>query len=583
MVVVVASTVLPSAEMTLITLILHHRGYFDQGPPTRYVGGIKDVYSRWDPDMLSYPIVKKLLNELVYSSFNKCVYLYPRMSMDDGLRRLQADHDFMDLPNIVQRHKEVHIYIDHGVDRPFIVETPPDEVEEHTRDVEFEGIDTSLGYTDNDEGEYSDSGDETDIDVDMPKEGTISLDNDIDAPQKRSFRDVSALIGENPFEGEDKYESEGQESIEETDEEVGLVPSLRELCPRAEHRFCMRHLWSNYSKDYKGKELKDAMWACARATTSQQFEKCMLDVKKLSEGAWRWLNRLDPKVWSHHAFRILPKNWSLTSNMCEQFNAKITKYRAKPVLTMAEEIRCKVMRKITKEKEKMMRYHGPIVPKVQNKLEKMKRESRFWTPVWAGDREGARYEVQCLPHKYDINLSTRSCSCNEWDLTGVPCVHVIAALGYNNLKPEDFVHPYYSKETFLRVYDSFIKPANGAAMWPQAEGDPVQPPPLKRPPGRPKKQRKREHNEAPKVEPCTSTQPEGDNSSVMDSQVPSVRDTNQEATRAHFTIGVGIHPMFSGQSSLSNETIQAASSLSKKRIADLVSGTQESVTAHSKD
>ncbi|KAF7822081.1 uncharacterized protein G2W53_027536 [Senna tora] len=65
------------------------------------------------------------------------------------------------------------------------------------------------------------------------------------------------------------------------------------------------------------------------------------------------------------------------------------------------------------EKEKMMRYHGPIVPKVQNKLEKTKRKSRFWTPVWAGDREGARYEVQCLPHKYDVNLSTRSCSCNE--------------------------------------------------------------------------------------------------------------------------------------------------------------------------
>ncbi|KAF7801828.1 uncharacterized protein G2W53_040939 [Senna tora] len=465
--------------MSLIILILHHRGYFDQGPPTRYVGGIKDVYSRWDPDMMSYPTVQdELLNELGYSSFNKCVYLYPRMSMYDGLRRLQTDHDFMDLLNIVQGHKELHIYIDHEVDRPFIVERPPDEVEEHMRDVEFEGIDTSLGYTDTDEGEYSDSGDETDIDVDMPKEGTISLDNDIDAPQKRSFRDVSTLIGENPFEGEDKYESEGQESIEETDEEVGLVPSLRELCPRAEHHFYMRHLWSNYSKDYKGKELKDAMWLAQGLPPVNS--------------AWRWLNKLDPKVWSRHTFRILPKNWSLTSNMCEQFNAKITKYRAKPVLTMAEEIRCKVMRKITKEKEEMMQYHGPIVPKVQNKLEKTKRESRFWTPVWA-------------------------------------------ALGYNNLKPEDFVHPSYSKEPFLRV------------------------------------------------EPCTSTQPEGGSSSVIDSQVPSTRDTNQEATGAHFTIGVGIHPMFSGQSPLSNETIQAASSLSKKRIADLVSGTQESVTTHSKD
>jgi len=63
--------------------------------------------------------------------------------------------------------------------------------------------------------------------------------------------------------------------------------------------------------------------------------------------------------------------------MCEQFNGKIVKYRSKPILTMAEEIKCKLMRKISKEKEKMSRYPGPIVPKVQNMLERAKKDSRF--------------------------------------------------------------------------------------------------------------------------------------------------------------------------------------------------------------
>ncbi|KAF7840310.1 hypothetical protein G2W53_002608 [Senna tora] len=355
---------------------------------------------------------------------------------------------------------------------------------------------------------YTDENCDSDVDYHVEVEA-IMLDDDVDDPQRRSMRPYSLINEDNPFEGEDKYESEGMENLDELEEDDNHESSNKK---RAEHRSCMRHLWVNFSKQHKGLELKKAMWDCAYATNVQQFQRCMQNVKAISESAWSWLDRLDPKVW----------------------------YRSKPILTLAEEIRCKIMRKICKEREKMLRYHGPITPKVQDKLERDKKASRFWTPQWAGDPEGVRYEVQCSPNKYDVNLVARTCSCMEFDLTGIPCVHAIAAIGWNNLKPEDFVHPYYTKETYLRVYEPYVKPANGIAMWPQAGGDPVMPPPLKRPPGRPKKQRKKEHNETSKPNNvkrrygevrCTKCQLVGHNRRTCKGP-PSKKNKNSQAGQA---------------------------------------------------
>ena len=37
----------------------------------------------------------------------------------------------------------------------------------------------------------------------------------------------------------------------------GLVPTIQDLLPTAEHRFCMRHLYANFRKRFSGKKIKD--------------------------------------------------------------------------------------------------------------------------------------------------------------------------------------------------------------------------------------------------------------------------------------------------------------------------------------
>ena len=80
-----------------------------------------------------------------------------------------------------------------------------------------------------------------------------------------------------------------------------------ELMPGVDHRFCVRHLYNNFSKDYKGKLLKDRMWATAKATNMSEFQFEMGKIKNLNIKAWEWLVGKEPRFWTRVAFRRYPR------------------------------------------------------------------------------------------------------------------------------------------------------------------------------------------------------------------------------------------------------------------------------------
>ncbi|CAM8887454.1 unnamed protein product [Rhodiola kirilowii] len=88
-----------------------------------------------------------------------------------------------------------------------------------------------------------------------------------------------------------------------------------------------------------------------------------------------------------------------------------------------------------------------------------------------------------------VSLDRFSCSCNMWDLTGIPCVHACAAAFHIKRNPDDYIHHSYKKETYMKIYDAVIMPIPGPNEWPEADGDVVLPPIFRRQQGRPRKKR----------------------------------------------------------------------------------------------
>ncbi|KAK2437560.1 hypothetical protein QL285_022434 [Trifolium repens] len=276
-----------------------------------------------------------------------------------------------------------------------------------------------------------------------------------------------------------------------SDMQKGLIPALQEVMPGAHHRLCVMHLWKNFTKQWKDKELKGAVWQAARSTTPAQFDAVMERIKRKSQKAWEYLNKWPKDAWTKAYFNTEPKVDNITNNTCEGFNSSILKYRGKPILTMAEEIRCYIMRTMSTNRLKLANRTGIRCPMQQSRLEKLKIKSNLWTPLWSGD---GRFQVSnnnWITH-VDVDIYAQTCTCRNWQLTGIPCEHGIAALAWKCEKPEDFCHGWLTMGSYNATYEHFVRPTQGMEYWEKTDFVKPVPAPIRSRPGRPKKQRRKD-------------------------------------------------------------------------------------------
>ncbi|CAL2228840.1 unnamed protein product [Prunus armeniaca] len=124
--------------------------------------------------------------------------------------------------------------------------------------------------------------------------------------------------------------------------------AFEQVVPNNEHRFCARHLFTNFILQFKGKSLSNKFWDTAKATIVPQFARQMEELKNLDKDAYAWLTKPEkpPRHWSRSHFSTHVKCDMLLNSMCESFNSFILACKDKPILTMLEIVRCKLMRRI---------------------------------------------------------------------------------------------------------------------------------------------------------------------------------------------------------------------------------------------
>lgn len=209
------------------------------------------------------------------------------------------------------------------------------------------------------------------------------------------------------------------ESVEEmgwtflSDREKGFVKTFAKLYPTADHRYCLRHMYSNFKTKYNGCVLKDLFWKAASTGNVHEFNYWM---KKIEEAdpktrnkktAVEWLRGTDPTLWARSYFSPRSKCDILVNNLSESFNSYILEARELPIISMFEWIRRKLMQRIQVKKAGMAKYSGEICPNIHNELEKLKVESRNCFTTWCGQLE---FEVDHFQRRYIVDLSIRTCS-----------------------------------------------------------------------------------------------------------------------------------------------------------------------------
>jgi hypothetical protein len=82
----------------------------------------------------------------------------------------------------------------------------------------------------------------------------------------------------------------------------GLEVVVHMVFPGVEHRECMRHLWKNMKKHYKGSLFSQNMWTAAKTFTSTKYNYHMGKIEEKILDALQWLDDNHPYIWSRSKF-----------------------------------------------------------------------------------------------------------------------------------------------------------------------------------------------------------------------------------------------------------------------------------------
>nr|KAJ0210534.1 hypothetical protein LSAT_V11C400209100 [Lactuca sativa] len=172
----------------------------------------------------------------------------------------------------------------------------------------------------------------------------------------------------------------------------------KERVPHAEHRLCARHILANFNS----------------RLPKQRHEAAMQEIKELDMGhliiSWRWTLNVIAGLFKKKEYFVMP--WKM------EFHRVLIH---KPIIAMLVDIRVYVMQRLYHQRSKGESWDLTICPRIRKKIVDLKEKQR-----------------------YAVDLIRRTCGCGRWQLTGVPCVHGVAAISSLNLNSEEYIASYYT-------------------------------------------------------------------------------------------------------------------------------------------
>jgi hypothetical protein len=257
----------------------------------------------------------------------------------------------------------------------------------------------------------------------------------------------------------------------------------------------LRHIYANFqTAGFRGAELKKHMDSASYAYTKNEHDQAMNALKADCEEAYNWLVQIPVHTWARHAFDTTCKTDLVVNNLSEVFNKMILDVRNKPIRTMIEGIRNKLMVKYSGTRAKAEDTRWEITPHFTEKLEEAKKWSRVCT---AKNCEVGLWQVTSTRRNCAVDLRAHTCSCRKWDVTGIPCNHAISAIMKVKQHPEDYVHAFFKKPMYKEAYKHVVYPVPGPDDWTKSDTPDIEPPVFREKPGRKQVNRRKGAFEVP--------------------------------------------------------------------------------------
>ncbi|XP_019239639.1 PREDICTED: uncharacterized protein LOC109219619 [Nicotiana attenuata] len=275
-----------------------------------------------------------------------------------------------------------------------------------------------------------------------------------------------------------------------SDRNESIFNATKAVYPKVPHCICMFHLWQNVKRTFKKhhKQLKDILFALARAYTIEKFEYHMTGMCKIDPRVQPYLFEIGYERWSR-AYSKVKRSMVMTSNIAESINAVNKDARELPVMRLLEYMTNLLQQWNNKNRKSAMETSTELGEKYDKILRENLIASEQMTVRPATEQlytvfEGVRRNIVCLEEG--------TCSCRKFQMDKLPCPHAWAVLKNQQLKPGQYCSFYYKKDKLLRTYEFSVNPMPDESLWvipTEVMEDVVLPPKGRRNAGRPRKER----------------------------------------------------------------------------------------------
>ncbi|XP_043717564.1 uncharacterized protein LOC122665476 [Telopea speciosissima] len=215
--------------------------------------------------------------------------------------------------------------------------------------------------------------------------------------------------------------------------------------------------------------LKQYFLSASRAYIAIQFESEVNFIRELNNEAYQWLIKNPLSMWARHAFDDRAKSDHVTNNLSESFNQWIAELRYMPILTLVDQLRVKMMKRLYRMYKKGYDYdiHGIVTTNMKIKLDMVQQKAR-----------------ECIvhpssPHTFEVQDMFQA-----------------TAVTFMKGTTKQYCDTFYSVKTYMDVYSGMIQPLPDLSeLKPIDPTKLVQPLILKRRPGKSHTSRKKDGDE----------------------------------------------------------------------------------------
>ncbi|XP_062080330.1 uncharacterized protein LOC133785087 [Humulus lupulus] len=282
-----------------------------------------------------------------------------------------------------------------------------------------------------------------------------------------------------------------------SDRHKSIIKGVRNVYKNAYHGACMWHLGQNIKTKFSGKGLKKLFEKTAKAYRVSEFTKLFAEISTKKPCLATYLKNASFESWSRCHFHGNRYN-IMTTNNFESSNQVFREAREWPIIPLLEEIITTLSRWFYKRRKNANSCPIPLTVDAEDIMRQRYEQSRYMrvTPINLSE-----FHVKGEPLDDLVDIEEHSCTCREFDIDKIPCVHGVTAAMHRGVDVYSLCSKFYMTEFWRMAYVESIYPLPPDIEWllPEEVKSQVIIKPVKLiPPGRPKNKRIPSRGEFPK-------------------------------------------------------------------------------------